>query len=229
MARAHKLLCQTSELVYCDSTASSDNLNTAVFIVSCSTSASAIPLRAVMTSSEDAETLSSAFTALVDVLPDYAFFGRGRTVGPLMILTDDSASERKALKITWPETVLHLCVFHFLQSMWRWLWSARSGMSANDRVTCMLLTERLYSPSEEALDNVKNEIDNTQFGNFKTRIDSYWTRRKEWALCFVQNSLLEETSPTTIQKQVFELQRTSCSKEGKDGIQSYCFNRYRKH
>ena len=49
----------------------------------------------------------------------------------------------------------------------------------------MLLSKRLlYSPSEEALDNVENEIDNTQFGNFKTRIDSYWTRRKEWALCF---------------------------------------------
>ena len=63
--------------------------------MSCSTSAGAIPLGAVMTSSEDAETLSSAFTALVDVLPDYAFFGRGRTVGPLMILTDDSASEKK--------------------------------------------------------------------------------------------------------------------------------------
>ena len=100
MARAHKLLRQSEELFYCDSTASLDNLNIAVVIVSCSTSAGAIPLGAVMTSSEDAETLSSAFTALVDVLPDYAFFGRGRTVGPLMILTDDSASERKPLETT---------------------------------------------------------------------------------------------------------------------------------
>ena len=85
MERAHKLVRQSGELVYCDSTASLDNSNSAVVIVSCSISAGAIRLGAVMTSSEDAETLSSAFTALVDVLPDYAFFGRGRTVGPLMI------------------------------------------------------------------------------------------------------------------------------------------------
>ena len=44
------MLRQSGELVYCDSTASLDNLNTAVFILSSSTSAGAVPLGAVMTS-----------------------------------------------------------------------------------------------------------------------------------------------------------------------------------
>ena len=45
-------------MVYCDSTASLDNLNTAVFVLSCSTVAGAVPLGCVMASSEDVETLT---------------------------------------------------------------------------------------------------------------------------------------------------------------------------
>ena len=108
MARAHQMLRQSGELVYCDSTASLDNLNTAVFILSSSTSAGAVPLGAVMTSSEDADTLTAAFMALRDILPDQAFFARGQRLGPLTFLTDDCSSERKALKATWPQAQLHV-------------------------------------------------------------------------------------------------------------------------
>ena len=58
MARAHQVVRQS---VYCNSTASLDNLNTAVFIPTSSTSTGAVPLDAVMTSSEDADTLTAAF------------------------------------------------------------------------------------------------------------------------------------------------------------------------
>ena len=51
------MVTQSAELVFCDSTASPDNLNTAVFILSCGTSVGALPLAAAMTSSEDAVTV----------------------------------------------------------------------------------------------------------------------------------------------------------------------------
>ncbi len=69
VAKVHEMVTQSAELVFCDSTASLDNLNTAVFILSCSTSVVALPFTAVMTSSEDAVALSARFTALCHILP----------------------------------------------------------------------------------------------------------------------------------------------------------------
>jgi hypothetical protein len=44
----------------------------------------------------------------------------------------------------------------------------------------MLLARRLvYSPSEEALNQVKDEINNSHFGDYKRRIDNYWMRKEE--------------------------------------------------
>ncbi len=83
MAKVHEMVTQSAELVFCDSTASLDNLNTAVFILSCGTSVVDLPLTAVMTSSEDAVTLSAGFTALCHILPTVHFFGRGTNLGPL--------------------------------------------------------------------------------------------------------------------------------------------------
>ena len=174
MARAHQIVRQSGELVYCDSTASLDNLNTAVFILTSSTSAGAVPLGAVMTSSEDADTLTAAFMALRDILPDQAFFARGPRLGPLTFFTDDCSSDYMAQ--------LHLCVFHFLQSMWRWLWNAKSGVTeSDDKVS---LTKRLvYARSEQALENIKSEIDRSEFQRYRERIAEYWRRKEEWTLC----------------------------------------------
>ena len=224
MARAHHMAQQSGELVYCDSTASLDNLNTAVFILSCSTSAGAIPLGAVMTSREDTETLVSAFMALSNIMPDCAFFGRGKAVGPLTFLTDDCASERKALKLTWPQAQLHRCVFHFLQSMWRWLWSSKSLVSSKDRVSCMLLTKRLvYANSGEALNNIKVEIEQCQLLQYKKRIEDYWTRKTEWALCLRKNFPTRGNYTKTMLKQALELQKTFYFKELKLETPLKCF------
>ena len=37
------------------------------------------------------------------------------------IITNDSQAERIGLRRTWPNASMYLCVFHFLQTMWRWL------------------------------------------------------------------------------------------------------------
>lgn len=66
MYRAH---LQSGELVHCDSTASLDRYNSPTFIV--------VQLEGyvVVTSGEDEETISEAFTHLKNVLPNGAFYG----------------------------------------------------------------------------------------------------------------------------------------------------------
>lgn len=72
MARAHKLVRQAGELVFCDATASLDRLNTPVYIISTATAAGAIPLAVVMASGEDVSTMKEAFHCLKQILPsDY--------------------------------------------------------------------------------------------------------------------------------------------------------------
>ena len=69
--------------------------------------------------------------------------------------------------------------------MWRWLWNAKSGVTeSDDRISCMLLTKRLvYAHSEQALKDIKSEIDRSKFQQYRERIAEYWRRKEEWALC----------------------------------------------
>ena len=103
-------------------------------------------------------------------------------------IDNDCASKRIALKSTWPQVELHLDVFHFLQSTQRWLWSPNSGICDTDRITCMALTKLLvYAPSEQALTEIKCEVDKSPFQTFKKRLGDYWQQRTEWAACFRKN------------------------------------------
>ena len=138
------MVTQSAKLVFCDSTASLDNLNTAVFILSCGTSIGALPLAAVMTFSEDAVTLSAGFTALCHILPKCAFFGRGPNLGPLTLLTDDCASKRIALKSTRSQAELHLCLSFFTKYMkmalelkfW-YMWYRKKYLYGSNKTTCL--------------------------------------------------------------------------------------------
>ena len=75
MSRAHNLLRQSGELVYCDSTASLDRFNCPIFIVSTSSSAGGVPLGIVITSGESEAVLTEAFSLLKKILPEKAFYG----------------------------------------------------------------------------------------------------------------------------------------------------------
>ena len=67
-------------------------------------------------------------------------------------------------------------------------WSSNSGICGTDRITCMALTKQLvYAPSEQALTEIKCEVDKSPFQTFKKRLGDYWQQRKEWAVCFRKN------------------------------------------
>ena len=121
MSRAHKFIQQSSELVFCDSTASLDQFNCPTFVLSTSSPCGAIPLGITITCNETTAVITEAFKKLQGILPKHAFYGNNPTVGPEVCITDDSRVERESLNTVWPHTRLLICVFHYLQAWWRWL------------------------------------------------------------------------------------------------------------
>ena len=115
MARAHSMIQQAGELIYCDSTASLDRFSCPTFIISTCSAAGGIPLGVVITSGEDENSISEAINFLKTVLPHGAFYGKGSN-GPSMCITDDCTAERTAIKNNWPNIEMYLCIFHYLQA-----------------------------------------------------------------------------------------------------------------
>ena len=105
--------------------ASLDDFNNTMFM-STSSAAGRLPLGFVITPGESSNIIFDAMTELKSLFPKSSFGGK---MYPDDILTDDSSPEREGLKRTWSSTKLFLCVFHFLQSMWRWLWNSKKWYS----------------------------------------------------------------------------------------------------
>ncbi len=191
MARAHCLIRQAGELVYCDSTSSLDRYNCPTFIISTCTSAGGIPLGVVLTSGETEDIITEATSFLKNTLPVGAFYGRGAR-GPEVCITDDCDAERAALHNTWPETKLLLCIFHYLQCWWTWLWDSKHGIAMHDRQPIIrLVKELVYSRSMSELEQrysglMKETPDSftIKYPNLAVRFEQFWYRKTEWALSY---------------------------------------------
>ena len=120
------------------------------------------------------------------LFPERSFYGEG---SPENVITDDSSAEREGLKNTWPAANLYLCVFHFLQSMWRWLTCSQNGIVRDERQHLMSLVRKLvYAETER---NLNGEYDKLQhdpivmkYAGFLSHMKVYWERRNQWAVCY---------------------------------------------
>ena len=192
MARAHTTIPQSAEIMFCDSTSSLDRFNTSLFILSTCHPAGGIPLGIFMTSDEKEETILAALHMLGDVLPKNAFYGNGVQKGPALVMTDDSMTEKEALKTMWPMSTQLLCVFHFLQRRWTWLWDGKNRIYHKDRAVLINLVKTLvYAPSELLLRQRYIEFKKNptvlKYPHFIHHMDSLFPRCQEWALCFRTN------------------------------------------
>ena len=197
MARAHQMVRQASEMVFCDSTASLDRYNCPTFFMSTSSSAGGIPLGVVITSGECMPTLTESFSYLRSIFPTNAFYGRG-IMGPTMFITDDSEAERGALRAVWPNSVQLLCIFHYLQSWWTWLWDRKHGIDKEDRYPIMLLVRKLvYNSNETEMEEkylalMRQDHPDSYVQRYPLlaqRLENFWQRRKEWAVSYRLNDM----------------------------------------
>ena len=192
MARAHQMLRQAGELVYVDATSSLDRYNCPTFMFSTCTPAGGLPLGVVITSGEDEASITEAFSFLKSILPQNAFYGRGAN-GPEMCITDDCTAERSAIHNTWSETKLFLCIFHYLQSWWTWLWDGKQGITKDDRPVLIGMIKRMvFSKSQEELEEryqsfIKCDHPDSyakKYPKLFKHLETFWERRSEWALSF---------------------------------------------
>ena len=141
MKRVHEHHPQSKELVFVDSTGNCESHNLKIFLMCTHSTVTALPLGLVVVQNEQESTLKLAFGMLKDCLPPAAFFNQG-TLGPEIILTDNCSEEIIALKYTWPESKLLLCLFHILQQVLRWLMLKSHGVCDTERTGVFRLFKR---------------------------------------------------------------------------------------
>jgi hypothetical protein len=74
--------------------------------------------------------IGSGLLPLTELAGDTAFYGQKQ---PAIVMTDDSAVERRAVKELWPQCSLLLCSFHVVQAYWRWLTNAANQINSDER------------------------------------------------------------------------------------------------
>lgn len=189
MARAHKYVRQASELVFMDATSSLDRFSCHTFVLCTGSAAGAIPLGVFVVSDESSSTIAAGLNLLISVMPSGAFYGRGSETGPELIITDEQAAQREALRQVWPDTKQLLCLFHYLQRWWRWLWEKKQEIDLEDRKDIMQLVRKLvYALSPLELSEMYHDIINNPtslvslYPNVEQRLQDMRQREEEWAL-----------------------------------------------
>ena len=76
-------------------------------------------------------------------------------------MTDDSTAERNALREAFPSSKLYLCIFHFLQALWRWLFETDHGVSKNDRQEIFEAFRKIaYAENTDDFNSAKESMEN---------------------------------------------------------------------
>ena len=139
MSRVHRLK-QAGERAFLDASGSLDMFNNPVYFMCTHHPAGALPLGVWIASGQSQHITKQCLQKLQNLLPPHAFGGRGPKTGPQIFMTDDDSGQRGALSDIWKESILLLCTFHFLQTVWRWLFNANNN-NKEDRQhfqTCFL-------------------------------------------------------------------------------------------
>lgn len=200
MKRAHRLLKSAGEIMFADASGTMDCLNCRLFLFLTSSVAGAVPLGVLIVTSESESVLKIAIGLWKSLLPNDAFFGRGPSVGPKLIMTDDSRSERNAFQASFPDAILLLCLFHLLQAFWRYLWDREQNIPKNDRPQLLyLLKDLVYAENEsdfkEKLDAAMNSPKLDLYPKVKKHIQDLLPRAAEWAK-FERENLLTRGNDT---------------------------------
>ena len=189
MSQVHQFIQQAGEMVFCDSSSTLDGFNTSLFVLPTSHACGGLPLGAFITSDEQEETIVQGLQLIQNVLPEEAFYKCGIKKGPSIIMTDDSSAERNALHHVWPNARLLLCAFHFLQSKWTWIHNGVNRIANKDRQVLMNKTRQLvYATSQSMLELSYKQFKENEvvkkYPNYMKHIESQWSRRREWAICY---------------------------------------------
>ena len=192
MSRVHKYVRHAGELVFMDSTSNVDEKGSRFFMLCTHSAAGGLPLAVIITNNETEKTLTMALELLKKHLPEVAFYGRGKDIGPLIFLTDNNNEERSSLHAVWPSSVLLLCLFHVMEALWRWLYDKKNNINEHDRQEIIqLVKEIVYAPTEEDLEDkyayMVTTVNNIgPYDHFLNYFDQFvWVNRKCFCKAFL--------------------------------------------
>ncbi|XP_066917456.1 uncharacterized protein [Clytia hemisphaerica] len=193
MIRVHRMVRESSEIVFIDSTSNLDEHNLRFFLLVTHSVAGALPLGIIITSDEREETIVKALTLYKGILPEEAFYNS--PTGPDIFMTDNCGELRNSLHRIWPDSTLLLCIFHILQQVWRWLYDKNHGVSQNDRVEIMKLFKNvIYALNLEEFEETSVLLQESNVTSKYEHCISYFEElfslSKSWAKCFRSEILI---------------------------------------
>lgn len=182
MKRAHGLP-MASEIVFVDTTSSCDPGQHSVTFLLTPCAAGSAPLGVIITSGQSTSAYAAGFSLLKNNF-DAAFNNIGY---PKLFMTDNSLAEIEALKQVWPSSDNLLCIFHVLQAVWRWLWTAKNEIPQDRRSQFMSDFQTiLYAPDLIEMSNFyENCLDRGRaYPRWITYVQSYWLFKEKWCLAY---------------------------------------------
>ena len=177
-------------MAFLDASGSLDRFNNPVYFMCTHHPAGALPLGVWITSSQSQQVTEQCLEKLKHVLPAHAFGGRGPKKGPQIFMTDDDSGARGALHSVWKLSILILCIFHFLQAVWRWLLNSDNKIDKGDRQHFQSLVcaksekEFLLAVKTALFDDITNK-----YPNYREYLKKSLKRQQEWTLCHRKNLL----------------------------------------
>jgi hypothetical protein len=115
MKRTLTLVPQSGDIMYVDG--SLDRCNHQVVKFLTESPAGGLPVGLLVLINHTENTLDAGIEDLKALMPEGAFYGRGRDRGPKVIITDDDTAEISSMKTAWPQATCLLCQWHVLQVM----------------------------------------------------------------------------------------------------------------
>ncbi|KAK3919949.1 Cleft lip and palate transmembrane protein 1-like protein [Frankliniella fusca] len=200
MQRVHQLLKSSAEIMFVDSSGNMDSMNCRVLLLLTPSVAGGMPLGILITTSESEDVVHNALELWKTLLPQDAFYGRGPSVGPKPVMTDDSTPERNALKLSFQGATLLLCLFHVLQAFWRYLWAREQNVPKEKRSELFhLFKDLVYAEIRaifhERLEETLSHEELNKYHKVKTHLEDFIPRSAEWAL-FQRLNLLTRGNET---------------------------------
>ncbi|KAK3923999.1 putative periplasmic serine endoprotease DegP-like [Frankliniella fusca] len=188
MKRIHTHYKASGEVMFVDSSGCMDNNNARVFVILTPSVVCGLPLGLLITFSEKEPVILAALQLWKEVLPENAFYGRG-SLGPKIIISDASTSERNSVSDCWPMATLLLCLFHVLQAMWRYVWDSHNGVEFKDKAYVYhFFREIVYAPTVEEFKNAYEEALQDRrlllYPIVWKHFEDYKNKAKEWALSY---------------------------------------------
>ena len=186
--RVHENIPAAGDLLIADATANLDRNDSKIFHLMCPSPVGGLPLGTLVTTRADEDTITEALDLYKSLLPENAFYGRGKDLGPKLIITDDDSAERNALQHSWQNGILLLCIFHHLQALWAWLWKGEHQIEKDDRPILFNLFKRIvYAETTEdynkCLDIMQRNEVFIKYENFKAHVETnILPRNAEWAI-----------------------------------------------